>query len=52
MNDNHPVLNALRQQLMALRHQYRQQPDEGTRYRLVRHEQLIAQWAPLQDLSV
>jgi len=52
LNDNHPVLNALRQQLAALRHQYRLQPDEQTRYRLVRHEQLIAQWAPLQDLSV
>lgn len=52
MNDNHPVLNALRQQLASLRHQYRVQPDERTRYRLVRHEQLIAQWAPSQDLSV
>ena len=43
MNDNHPVLNALRQQLAALRNQYRIQPDEHTRYRLVRHEQLMAQ---------
>jgi hypothetical protein len=51
LNDNHPVLNALRQQLAALRNQYRIQPDEHTRYRLVRHEQLMAQWAPLQDLS-
>lgn len=52
MNDNHPVLNALRQQLAALRQQYRAQPDEHTRYRLVRHEQLMAQWAPRQELSV
>jgi hypothetical protein len=51
LNDNHPVLNALRQQLAALRQQYCIQPDERTRYRLVRHEQLMAQWAPLQDLS-
>jgi hypothetical protein len=50
LNDNHPVLNALRQQLASLRQQYRVQPDEQSRYRLVRQEQLIAQWAPLQDL--
>jgi len=52
LDDNHPVLNALRQQLTALRHQYRIQPDEQSRYQLVRHEQLIAQWAPRQDLGV
>ena len=52
MNENHPVLNALRQQLDALRQQYRARPDEHSRYQLVRHEQLIAQWAPLQDLTV
>lgn len=52
VNENHPVLNALRQQLDALRRQYRQQPNEQSRYQLVRHEQLIAQWAPRQDLSV
>ena len=39
------------QQLASLRHQYRVQPNERTRYRLVRHEQLIAQWVPSQDLS-
>ncbi|MFM7086279.1 MAG: hypothetical protein ACKOXO_04715 [Cyanobium sp.] len=52
MNENHPVLNALRQQLDALRHQYRQQPNEISRYQLVRHEQLIAQWAPRQDVGI
>ena len=52
LNENHPVLLALRQQLAALRQQYRSAPDEGSRYRLVRHEQLIAQWAPGQDVRV
>ncbi|MEB3271413.1 MAG: hypothetical protein VKJ44_07175 [Synechococcus sp.] len=49
MNENHPVLHALRQQLTCLRQLYRSQPDEQTRYRLVRHEQLIAQWVPPQQ---
>jgi hypothetical protein len=51
VNENHPVLLALKQQLASLRHQYRLHPDEQTRYQLVRHEQLIAQWAPLQNLA-
>lgn len=29
-----------------LRERYRQQPNEHTRYQLVRCEQLLAQWAP------
>lgn len=51
MNENHPVLQALRQQLLALRQQYRIQPNEQSRYRLVRLEQLIAQWAPSLDVQ-
>jgi hypothetical protein len=50
VNENHPVVHALRQQLASLRQQYRNQPDEHTRYRLVRHEQLIAQWVPTSQL--
>ncbi len=46
MNEDHPVLNALQQQLLSLKDQYRRLPNELTRYRLVRQEQLIAQWAP------
>ncbi|MEB3200004.1 MAG: hypothetical protein VKK62_05715 [Synechococcaceae cyanobacterium] len=47
MNDNHPVYTALIAQLEHLRDHYRRQPDEQTRYQLVRHEQRIAQWATL-----
>jgi hypothetical protein len=50
LNENHPVLLALRQRLAALSLQYRTFPDEHSRYNLVRHEQLIAQWVPSQDL--
>jgi hypothetical protein len=46
MYEDHPVLNALQEQLRSLRDQYRSLPNEQTRYRLVRQEQLIAQWAP------
>jgi hypothetical protein len=46
VNENHPVLNALESRLRALREQYRHQPSEHSRYQLVRHEQLLAQWAP------
>jgi hypothetical protein len=34
--------------LQDLRASYRRQPNEHTRYQLVRHEQLIAQWAPMR----
>lgn len=34
-------------QLQSLRDQYRAQPSEQSRYALVRHEQLLAEWAPL-----
>ena len=45
--ENHPVFQSLEAQLQALRDQYRAQPSEQSRYALVRHEQLLAEWAPL-----
>ena len=35
-------------QLECLKVQYRCQPSEQSRYALVRHEQLLAQWAPFR----
>jgi hypothetical protein len=51
LNDNHPVYNAFNSQLHELRDHYRREPDERTRYQLVRHEQRMAQWlqAPPQN---
>jgi len=46
LNDNHPVLQALRHQLLELRSEYQKQPCEFNRYQLVRHEQRIAQLRP------
>ena len=46
VNDNNPVLTSMELRLGDLREVYRRQPNEQTRYQLVRHEQLIAQWAP------
>ena len=46
MYENHPVLNAMETRLEALREEYQRQPCEQSRYQLVRHEQLLAQWAP------
>jgi hypothetical protein len=46
MYEDHPVLNALQQQLRSLKEQYSLFPNELNRYRVVRQEQLIAQWAP------
>ena len=46
--DNHPVLTSMELRLQDLRDCYRSQPNEHTRYQLVRHEQLIAQWAPFR----
>ena len=48
MYDNHPVLTSMELRLQDLRASYRRQPNEHTRYQLVRHEQLIAQWAPMR----
>lgn len=44
--ENHPVLQSMEAQLKTLRDQYRSEPSEQNRYALVRHEQLLAQWAP------
>lgn len=46
MNENNPVLLSLDAELDNLRSAYSQQPNEQTRYQLVRLEQLIHQWAP------
>ncbi len=46
MNENHPVLLSLDAELSSLRSAYSQQPNEQTRYQLVRLEQLINQWVP------
>lgn len=46
VNENHPVLSALQRRLGDLQETYRHQPNERTRYQVVRTEQLIAQWAP------
>jgi hypothetical protein len=51
VNDNHPVLQALDAEREALETAYRQEPNEHTRYQLVRLESLIAQWAPQRALS-
>jgi hypothetical protein len=45
--ENHPVLHSMEAQLQSLRDQYKAQPSEHNRYAVVRHEQLLAQWAPL-----
>jgi len=44
VNELHPVYNAFNSQLHQLRDLYQRKPDERTRYQLVRHEQLMAQW--------
>jgi hypothetical protein len=51
VNDNHPVLQALDAERETLERAYRQQPNELTRYQLVRLESLIAQWAPQRAFS-
>jgi hypothetical protein len=48
VNENHPVLFALGDQLQALREAYSRDPSEHNRYHLVRMENLIQQWAPGQ----
>jgi hypothetical protein len=49
--ENHPVLNSMEARLESLKDQYRCQPSEQNRYALVRHEQLLAQWAPFRRLA-
>lgn len=48
MNENHPVLFALDAELQSLRDAYSREPNEHTRYKVVRLESLIRQWAPDQ----
>ena len=49
MNKNHPVYHSLVSRLESLKDQYRRNPCETSRYRLVRQEQLIAQWVQASD---
>jgi hypothetical protein len=49
--ENHPVLHSMEVQLQSLKDQYRCKPSELSRYALVRHEQLLAQWAPFRRLE-
>jgi len=46
LNDNHPVLQAMRQRLADLRQCYEHHPCEFNRYQLVRQEQRLAQVRP------
>jgi hypothetical protein len=46
VNENHPVLLSMQTELTSLRDVYRRQPDEQSRYQVVRLERLIDQWAP------
>lgn len=48
MNENHPVLHAMRSELHELRRRYNHQPSDFNRYQLVRHEQRLAQWLPAE----
>ncbi len=50
MHENHPVRHALEAELRSLREDYKRCPGEETRYRVVRMEQLIAQWARNQQV--
>lgn len=48
MYEDHPVLTSMERRLQDLRDVYRSQPNELTRYQLVRCEELLAQWAPFR----
>ena len=50
LNENNPVLLAMRQQLHELKGRYNHQPSDFNRYQLVRHEQRLAQWVPSEAL--
>ena len=51
MQDNHPVLLSLDAALRSFRSAYEDQPNEQTRYHVVRMESLIEQWAPHRGLA-
>ena len=46
MYETNPVLTSMELRLGDLRERYHHQPNEHTRYQLVRYEQLLAQWVP------
>jgi len=46
LNDNHPVLQSMRDALQELHQRYHHEPSDFNRYQLVRQEQRIAQWVP------
>jgi len=50
VHENHPVRHALEAELRSLREDYKRRPSEESRYRMVRMEQLIAQWARNQQV--
>ena len=51
MNASDPVALALLARLSQVRETYRLQPDETTRYQMVRMEELIRRWLPQLPLS-
>ena len=51
LNDNHPVLQSMRDELEELQSLYRHEPSDFNRYQLVRQEQRIAQWATAELVS-
>ena len=51
VQDNHPVLLSLDAALRSFRSAYADQPNEQTRYQVVRMESLIQQWAPQRGLA-
>ncbi|MEB3200590.1 MAG: hypothetical protein VKK62_08705 [Synechococcaceae cyanobacterium] len=46
MNASDPVLLAMLSRLQSLRENYRLQPDEATRYQVVRTEEWFRLWMP------
>jgi hypothetical protein len=51
VNENHPVLQALDAERQSLLDAYSRDPNEHSRYQLVRLEALIAQWAPQRAMA-
>lgn len=51
MNPSDPVVLAMLSRLSQVRESYRLQPDEITRYQMVRAEELIRRWLPQLPLS-
>ena len=51
MNPSDPVVLSMLVRLRQVRESYRRQPDETTRYEMVRTEELIRSWLPQLPLS-